>query len=421
MVNNRSGDTGLLSSYRVLDLTDVGGFLCGKVLGDLGTDVIKIEPPGGDPARNIGPFYHDIPESEKNLNWFFYNMNKRDITLNIESQDGQKIFRQLVKKADIVIESFSPGYMDGLGLGYGALNNINPSTIMASITPFGQDGPYKDYKAPDIVVMAMSGLMYMTGDPDRPPVKVGWPQAYLHAAADAATGIMMALYYRGLTGEGQHVEVSAQESTLWTMMNSLRFWELSKVTIKRAGAFIVRPFTNATQRQTWRCQDGYVCFAVMGGLQGERIMRALVEWMDSEGMATDFLKETNWREVDFSRLTQDILDESLTPIGKFLMGHTKAELYEEAVKRDIALFIVATPKDLLESRQLISRDYWAEIEHPELGCSLTCPNAFAKTNVGPPRIQHRAPLIGEHNKEIYERELGFTSKELAILKQANII
>ncbi|MDY7019511.1 MAG: CoA transferase, partial [Chloroflexota bacterium] len=379
-MDNQSVNIGLLSSYRALDISDERGSLCGKVLGDLGADVIKIEPPGGDSARNIGPFYHDIPEPEKNLNWFFYNMNKRGITLNVEIQDGQEIFRQLVKKADIVIESFSPGYMDGLSLGYGALKEINPSIIMASITPFGQDGPYKDYKAPDIVVMAMSGLMYMTGDPDRSPVRIGWPQAYLHAAVDAATGIMMALCYRGLTGEGQHVEVSAQESTLWTMMNSLRFWELSNITIKRAGAFIVRPFTNATQRQTWRCKDGYVCFAVVGGLQGERIMRALVEWMDSEGMASDFLKEINWREVDFSRLTQDVLDKSLTPIDKFFMAHTKEELYEEAAKRDIALFMVATPKDLLESSQLASREYWAEIQHSE-GCMLTCPNTFAKTNV----------------------------------------
>ena len=137
----------LLDPYRILDLSDEKGVLCGKVLADLGADVLKIEPPGGDPMRHIGPFYHDTPDPEKSLYWFTFNTSKRSITLDITKSDGQKIFKRLAKTADFVIECFSPGYLDRLGLGYSVLSELNPRLIMTSITPFGQSGPYRDYKA----------------------------------------------------------------------------------------------------------------------------------------------------------------------------------------------------------------------------------------------------------------------------------
>src|SRR4030042_5378186 len=166
---------GMRSPYRVLDLTDEKGLLCGKLLADLGADVMKIERPGGDPARNIGPFYHDIPHPEKSLYWFFYNANKRGITLNIETNDGKEILKRLVKSADFILESFKPGYMDSLGLGYSALSEINPRIIMTSITPFGPDGPYGKFKSADIVNQALSGWMNRCGDDDRAPVQMGIP------------------------------------------------------------------------------------------------------------------------------------------------------------------------------------------------------------------------------------------------------
>jgi crotonobetainyl-CoA:carnitine CoA-transferase CaiB-like acyl-CoA transferase len=202
----------LLEPYRVLDLTDAKGLLCGKILADLGADVIKIERPGGDPARNIGPFYHGIPHPEKSLFWFAYNANKKSITLNIESTDGQELLKKLVAKTNIVLESFTPGYMESLGLSYEKLTSVNRQLIMVSISAFGQTGPYKDYKASDIVLVAMGGSMYLYGDSDRPPVRISFPQAYLHASADAAVASVIALYYQQVIGEGQHVDVSAQES-----------------------------------------------------------------------------------------------------------------------------------------------------------------------------------------------------------------
>ncbi len=210
--HSEQGAGGMLEPYRVLDLTGERGYLCGKLLGDLGADVIKIEKPGGDPGRNLGPFYKDIPDPEKSLYWFAFNANKRGITLNIETAQGQEIFKRLVGTADFVVESFAPGYMDSLGLGYSELSRINPRIIMTSITPFGQSGPYKDYKSSDIVDAAMGGILYPCGDPDRPPVQFAPPQSYYNAGVEAAIGTLMAHTYRQTSGQGQHVDVSIQAS-----------------------------------------------------------------------------------------------------------------------------------------------------------------------------------------------------------------
>jgi crotonobetainyl-CoA:carnitine CoA-transferase CaiB-like acyl-CoA transferase len=204
----------MLSCYRVIDLTDEKGFLCGKILADLGADVIKIEKPGGDASRDKGPFYHNIPDPEKSLLWFAYNTSKRGITLNIETSDGKDIFKKLVKTADFVIESFVPGYMDEMGLGYSVLSKINQRIILVSISPFGQTGPFARLKASDMTVFAMGLLMSQSGDVDRPPVQVSFPQSFINASADAAVGAMVAHYYREMTGEGQQVDVSAMESVL---------------------------------------------------------------------------------------------------------------------------------------------------------------------------------------------------------------
>ena len=148
----------MLDSYRVLDLTDDSGALCGKVLAELGADVVKVEPPGGDPSRNVGPFYHDSPDPEKSLNWFAFNMNKRGITLNIETRDGQDVFKKLAKDADFVIETFKPGYLNKLGLGYKDLSKVNPRVVMTSITPYGQTGPHAQFNSPDLITMSMAGF-----------------------------------------------------------------------------------------------------------------------------------------------------------------------------------------------------------------------------------------------------------------------
>ena len=408
---------GMLSPYRVLDLTDEKGLLCGKLLGDLGADVIKVERPGGDPARKIGPFYHDEADPEKSLFWFAFNTSKRGITLALETAAGQETFKKLVETADFVIESFPPGYMDKLGLGYSTLEKVNPGIIMASITPFGQTGPYKDYKASDIVAWAMGGVMYMWGDVDRPPIHVSHhSQAHLDAGIQAAMAAMIALFYRHMTGKGQHIDLSIQETVVWLTQFLITYWDMVKV-IQWRGGLRERPGVTHRTRGLWPCKDGYVAWNYAGGANGDRYSLPLIEWMEEEGMADDFLRGMDWETLDLATLPQDKMDRMAEPTLKFFMKYTRAELFEEAVKRRVRLYPVATTKDMLESIQLAAREYWVEVEHPELGTTITYPGAFVKASEASPRTSRRAPLIGEHNREIYEKELALSKEELLTLRR----
>jgi crotonobetainyl-CoA:carnitine CoA-transferase CaiB-like acyl-CoA transferase len=274
---------GLLSPFRVLDLTDELGFLCGKILGDLGADVIKIERPGGDPARNIGPFYRNEVHPEKSLFWFGFNNNKRGITLDLGSSQGQEIFRRLVAKADFVIESFPPAHLDRAHLGYEVLREINPRLVLTSITPFGQTGPYSRFHASDIEIMALSGCMSLTGDPDRPPLRVTFPQSYQWTGSYAAVGALTAHLHRQRTGQGQQVDVSAQACLLWAFSHAHTFWDLNRQLEKRAGSLMTgRSITGAKMRVFWLCKDGYLNFIIYGGEAGRKTNQALVEWMESK-------------------------------------------------------------------------------------------------------------------------------------------
>ncbi|HCX90341.1 MAG TPA: hypothetical protein DHT43_07490 [Deltaproteobacteria bacterium] len=408
-----------LNNHRALDLTDNRGFLCGKILADLGIDVIKIEPPRGDPARKIGPFYKNIAHPEKSLNWFAFNSNKRGITLDIGTLDGQEIFKQLVQGSDFVIESYDRGYMDELGIGYKELSKINQRIIVTSILPFGPVGPYKDYKAPDIVGMAMGGVMFGTGEPERPPVRISFPQAYLQAASQAAVGTMIAHYYRQRTGKGQHVMVSMQASLAWALTNTISWWELDRQIFQRQGIYRAGIGAKVKLRLVWPCKDGLVSFMVIVGAL--RYMEVLVQWMDSEGMADEHLKAIKWREFDMSKVTQSEIDEIEKRVGRFFSMYSRDELYKESSKRHIPLAPVSNFADVLQNDQLRSRDYWVELDHPELNTSITYPGPFVKFSETPITIERRAPLIGEHNEEVYGKELGISTKELVVLKEGGVI
>ncbi|MEE8472289.1 MAG: CoA transferase, partial [Dehalococcoidia bacterium] len=387
----------LLSPYRVLDLSDRRGFLCGKILGDLGADVIKVEPPGGEPSRNIGPYYHDEPDPEKSLYWYAFNTSKRGITLDLKSPQGVDTFRRLVEGADIVIESSAPGHMEGLGLGYPDLEKINPGIVMTSITPFGQTGPHRDFKASDIVVMALGGQMYCAGDEDRPPVRISVPQAALQAGAHGAVGTMIALHHSQMTGQGQHVDVSMQEGIVRLETPELPFWEFEGVNFRRWGP--KRQRVHLLLREVWPCRDGHVAFRLIGGGFGSRI-RPLVEWMDEEGMA-GILKGVNWETFGFSDISVEDNDAWEEIFGRFFLKHTKAEINEQALSRGFIVLPGNTPRDTQADRQLEARDFWVDVEHPELGASIRYPGAPIKLSRSPWRIRGRAPLIGEHNEEVF--------------------
>ncbi|MFQ5826801.1 MAG: CaiB/BaiF CoA transferase family protein, partial [Dehalococcoidia bacterium] len=330
------GNPMLLDSYRALDLTDEKGYLCGRVLGDLGVDVIKVENPQGDPGRHIGPFFQDIPDPEKSLFWQAYNLNKRGITLDIEKAEGCSLFKRLVERTDFVIESFPPGYMDNLGLGYSVLSQINPRIIMTSITPFGQTGPYKDLQAPDIVVGAMGGVLYTMGDPDRPPVNMSFPQAYSHGALEAAIGTLLAHHYREASGEGQHVDVSVQASLIALLSIPFSHWEMRRRIIRRSGGYArARSDEDVKVQVIQPAKDGYFAFQPYGGILGLRHNQEMVKWMDSEGMAPDFLKEKDWASFDMDKVSQEELDEMNEAFVRFLQKYTREEIFQNMVARGI--------------------------------------------------------------------------------------
>lgn len=416
---------GPLRAYRALDLTDEKGVLCGKMLADLGADVIKVEPPGGDPARRIGPFAADIPTPERSLFWWAFNANKRGITLDLAKPRGRDLFLCLVRTAHFVIESFMPGELVRLGLGYPILAQENPRLILTSITPFGQTGPYATHRATDLVVMAMGGSMFLTGDPDRPPVRIGYPQAFLHAAAEAAVGTLVAHYHCQLTGEGQQVDTSAQAAVVWTLMNETPFPPLHNVHLERQGTHV--SVSGLRRQMVFPCKDGYISYLMAGGAMGGPSFRALVTWMADEGMAPDFMREKDWQAWDFAELaadrerSQQELDAIAEAMSRFFRRFSKAELYEQALQRRLLLAPVADMHDIVGNAQLAARDFFVPVEQPELGQPVLHVGPFAKLSTTPMQLYQRAPRLGEHNREIYLGELGLTPEDLEALKQLRVI
>ena len=412
----------LIDHYRVLDLTDEKGLLCAKILGDLGADVIKIEKPGGDISRRLGPFFHNNIHPEKSLLWFAYNSNKRGITLDFASADGGALLKRLVKSADFLIESFPPGYMSRLGLGYESLKNINPRLIMVSITPFGQEGPHKDWKSSDIVSMATGGFMALVGDDDRPPVRISADQSFLHACAEGAVASLIALHDRHRSGEGQHIDVSIEASMVATTISAIPYWDMSNVILKRSGPYRVGQRGEGKKvPQQWPCKDGSVSYAIWGGQAGAKTNKALVDWIESDGMATDTLLNMDWSCFDLKNVDDDLLNKLEEDIGKFFLSHTKKELYQGAIERRIQLYPIYSIKDIREDSQLEARNFWESVKHDELDAEITYPGSFARNSEVNMKICRRAPLIGEHNVEIYMEELGLSSDEMRTLRQAGII
>ncbi|MFC1980944.1 CaiB/BaiF CoA transferase family protein [Chloroflexota bacterium] len=394
---NNEDSSCCLSPYRVIDLTGETGLICGKMLADLGADVIKVEPPGGDPARQIGPYYHNIPHPERSLLWWAFNTNKRSVTLDIERKSDRERLKALINTGHFVLESFPPGYLDNLGLGYDGLVEINPSIILTSITPFGWDGPYRDFIASDIVLMALGGQMYPCGDPDRPPVRIGLAQAYLHAGVHAAIGSLLAHHHRQRTGEGQHVDVSIQEAVARLQFYDPFFWYYDRLLIRREGARIFRGGYHV--RQLYPCRDGFIAFRLLGARYARNI-RGLVEWMAEEGLAGE-LTNLNWQDLDMSKLEN--VDAVEATFGAFFLRYSKRELQKEAAERHFLLQPVNSALDILDDKQLQARGYWSEVAHPELSKTFFYPGAPYRLSETPWKIRRRAPLIGEDNEEVFDQ------------------
>lgn len=410
----------MLEGLTVLDLTDEKGCLCGNLLATLGARVIVVEGPAGNHARNMGPFCANKPGPDMGLFWLAYSSGKLGITLDIETEDGQEIFKKLCTKADVVIESFRPGYMDSLRLGYNTLSSTNPRIILTSITDFGQAGPYRSFKGSDLVDLALGGHLYLSGEPDRPPVRISYPQAYLHAAVDAAVATLVAEAGRQAFGFGQHVDVSVQESVIKLSLNAIPFYEMAGTIFRREGCkrMLVR---NSPITQVWPCKDGFIDFMLGGGPAHLRNNAALTAWIDSVGLADEFILTFDWAKLDMANVGQDILDHLEGVIGRAFLAHTKKEIFDATLERGVELMPVFTIDEIVEGPQLEARQYFKDSRYPCEDGLRRWPGAFVKSSILEFETGLPAPRIGEHNDRVYGELLGLTVLELNALKEQGVI
>jgi len=398
-----------LSGIRVLDLSDGKGAYGTRILADLGADVIKVEPPDGDPMRSIPPFVGDLPGHERSLYWLYRNVNKRSITLNLDSKEGKEIFKRLIKPTDVVVETFEPGYMKQLGLDYEALCEVNPRVIMASITDFGQTGPYSHYKGSDIVDFAMSGAMIVNGTPDRAPVNMPGSPAQDCAAIYAMCGVMLALYARAFTGEGQYVEISAQEAALAGLFS----WSIPGYSYRSAAGRI--PFAGPRMMPRTGslaivpCKDGYV------------------HWLATSPRQFDALYELLGNPAELVEMGNNILEvaprigEHIEKVTRHTMNMTMREFFEQGQgKFGLPCCPVCTPAEYIDNPHAKARSFFKEVEHPEVGKGLYATMPFKMTET-PAEVRLPAPRLGQHNREIYQDELGFSTEELSAFRRAGII
>ena len=391
----------MLSKYRVLDLCDERGFVASQILGDLGADVIAVEPPAGSPARRLGPFGGGRG-LDSSLWWLAYARGKRSVTIDLDDPSGRDNFHALVRSADFLFESFGPGGLEARGIGWDELSRINPRLIVTSVTPFGLEGPKARWPASDLTAWAASGALLLTGNRGRPPVQVGVPQAWLHAGSDAALGALIANEARLRTGRGQRVDVSAQVSS----MAATQSWVLpagwnDAETHRTGGGFELGPLK---MRFVYPCADGHVSITFLFGNALGPFTRRLLEWMHEEGFVDDATRDKDWVGYAAALLSgvepMSELDRVMDEVERFCLAHTKKDLAEGAMRRSVLLAPVTTSREVLESPQLAARDYWTAVPRPDTTGQVTCPGPFARFSATPIRYLLGAPRLGQHNDEV---------------------
>jgi crotonobetainyl-CoA:carnitine CoA-transferase CaiB-like acyl-CoA transferase len=413
----------MLNHCRVLDLTTERGVLCGQVLGDLGADVIKIEPVGGSPVRQLPPFFQDQPGSQHSIYWWAYNRNKRGITLDLEREQGRKIFRQLARSADFVIESANPGYWSQRGLGYRELSALNPTLVVVSITPFGQDGPKASYADSDLIIMAAGGVLILYGDEDRPPIRMSVPQAYLHASVDAAAAALIAYYERLDSGIGQHVDVAAQESIgLANQSTALTAPIRGEETRRMAGGVQLGPLRVPL---VWNASDGQITFVFLFGSALGPFTRKFIDYLYEQGACDQAMRDTDWVGYGADLLSGAVpmqdYDRRKAVVAEFFRHKTKAELFDAARERTLLIAPVSTIDDVLRNPQFIARDYWQRLTHSETGITMTYPGPFVRFSAKPITYRLPPPGVGEHNREVLLGELNLTEGEFNELQKEGVI
>ena len=414
------GPSQALADLTVLDLCDEKGQLMGKLLAEMGARVIKVEPPGGDAARQVGPFRDDTPDKNLSLYFWTYNASKESITLDLQQEMGQDMIKRLVEKADVVLESFDPGYLESLGLGYPQLSAIDLTLIMTSLTGFGQTGPYRDYQTSDLVAMAMGGIMHSCGYddvPGSPPIRPSTGHGYHTGSHYGLIGTLMAVVYRDMTGEGQYVDASIHEAcscTTEAAMPQYIYMQnlVTRQTARHHGA-------TATPKTLSHTKDGKMInlFALA---TNTNVWRTLVAWMDEEGMAEDLGDDIYLEKILQRSRTGPEVDHIHEVLRNFIGRHDAEEIYRGAQARRFPWAIIRSPEDNLDDPHLWDRGFFEEVDHPELGRSYVYPGRPYVLNKTPWQTR-RAPLLGEHNRRVYIDDLGLSEEELAQLQRDAVI
>lgn len=396
---------GVLAGIRVLDLSHyVAGPYCTKLLAEWGAEVIKVERPGtGDPARRIGPFYQDVPNPEASGLFLYLNTGKKSVTLNLKSEQGKEVIKRLAQDCDVLVENFSPGVMERLGLDYLTLEQVNPRLVMTSISNFGRSGPYRDYKATDMVSFALGGLMSHVGDPDRPPTKLPGPWTQYTAGLHAFSGTLVSLLARDMTGQGQQVEVSIFEVVAaHTYTGYVQYTYMGGHT-PRVGNSSPQAGGRSRLHPT---KDGGLIGVALAPWEN------LVELLGMPELLTDPRFGTREARLEHGQELDGY-------VSAFTKERTKEELFQAAQANRLTWAPVNTIEDLFQSPQLTSRGFFKEIAHPATG-PIRYPGSPVRLGDTPMRYEG-APLLGEHNAAVYTGLLGYAEEELAQLREAGVV
>jgi crotonobetainyl-CoA:carnitine CoA-transferase CaiB-like acyl-CoA transferase len=393
----------LLAGYRALDLTDLSGQLCGKLLADLGVEVVKLEPPGGDPVRRLGPFKDDLPHLEGSLRFAYLNSGKLSLTLDYAQPAGRELLLRLVEQADVLLESFQPGHLAELGLGPDILRARNPRLIVTSLSGFGQDGPHRDYLASDIVGFAMGGLMYISGDPSMPPLKAPETQAYYFGCLYAAYGTLLSLWQRQRDDQGRGVDVSIQE-TLASQEHLVRAAGFDGHSLTRGGS----QHGHVAPANIFPTSDGYVYLFVTA----QHWRKLLALWPDHPPE----LDGPEWGPNAYRRAHADWLNPQ---VASFTSRYSRDEFVDLMQRNGLPSLPVNRPRDFVDDEHIQARRLFAAVDHPYLGhyTQVTPPGELDGQRLAP----SPPPLLGQHTRQLLTDLLGLSPTDFELLFAEGII
>jgi CoA:oxalate CoA-transferase len=392
-----------LSDLRVLDLSrGIGGAFSTKLFAEFGADVITLEPPSGHPLRRIGPFAADCPHLETGALWLYLGASKRSATLDITTKTGEGLFQRMVEEANLIIEDFAPGRMDELGLGFDALRRIKRRIVLVSITPFGQTGPRAAWRATNLTSFASGGQMSLTGDPDREPLVAGGHQADYQAGLQAFAAAAVAAFNADALEVPQQVDISAQECMASALELYLPWWAYLKRDISKRRGNVLSAMVGV-----FPAKEGYL---------GLHIMPRNWPWFAKAIGRPDLIEDERFKDSR-SRLQNN--DELEAIVYEWASRQDPREAYQAARAARAPIAFVHTIHDLFESEQLRSREFFQRVEHPAAGGTTLPGPPFRMSDLD--LSSGRAPLLGEHNKQLYCDELGLSRRDLARLRAAAVL